>query len=351
MNIKKQTMDSRRLKQIVNQLKKSLENWDIKKAIKHSNDETQTRDNLIHPFFEMLNYNKMDDYSHEYIADMGDKRGRRVDMALYLGKKQPAILVECKRATARLTDNNFRQLNEYCLYTPSAKVAVLTNGIIYNFYTRSSDKNAILNESPFFSFDLSNYEYSDLDILALFNRQSIDINDIISEAEDIYFMDNFDEAMFKTLANPSDELAKLIYRNMGGNRLTEKVSTQIKGLINSISIKNALERIVKKEVEESNAGIMTTVEEIKAYNVIKTILAMSSKFKNSDLERVSYKDFKGSFKILVDGKQTKSICSIKLNGKSKILEIEGVRNEIEEMDAASLTKFKKELVQSALNNL
>ena len=44
-------MDSKRLKQIVNQLRRSLENWDIEKAIKHSEDETQNRDNLINPFF------------------------------------------------------------------------------------------------------------------------------------------------------------------------------------------------------------------------------------------------------------------------------------------------------------
>jgi len=80
-------------------------------------------------------------------------------------------------------------------------------------------------------------------------------------------------------------------------------------------------------------------------------MAMSSKFKNSDLDRVSYKYFKGSFKILVDGKQTKSICSIVIKQNSKIIEINGVRNEIEDMDIASLTKFKRELVESALNNL
>ena len=171
------------------------------------------------------------------------------------------------------------------------------------------------------------------------------------EAEDIYFTDKFDVALFKTLSEPSDELVKSIYRNMGGNRLTESMKAQVGELINSVSIRSALEKIIEKEVFESNSGIITTNEEIKAYNVIKTIMAMSSKFKNSDLERIGYKDFKGSFKIIVDGKQTKSICSIRLNGKSKILEIEGVRNELEAMDAASLTKFKKELVQSALNNL
>lgn len=138
---------------------------------------------------------------------------------------------------------------------------------------------------------------------------------------------------------------------MGGNRLTESRKSQVKELINSISIRSALEKIVQKEVAESNSGIFTTDEEIKAYNIIKTIMAMSSKFKNSDLDRISYKDFKGSFKIVVDGKQTKSICSIIIKERVKIIEIEGVRNEIEELDTASLTKFKKELVASALNNL
>ena len=46
-------MDSKKLKQIINQLKKSFDNWDFNKAINHSKDETQTRDNLIHPFFNI----------------------------------------------------------------------------------------------------------------------------------------------------------------------------------------------------------------------------------------------------------------------------------------------------------
>jgi len=128
-------MDNKKQKQITNQIKRSLENWDIDKAIKFSKDETQTRDNLIHPFFNLLNYSKLDDYSHEYIADIGEKKGKRVDIAITLGKKTPIILVECKSVTQNLKVDFFRQLNEYCLYTPSAKVGILTNGIIYNFYT------------------------------------------------------------------------------------------------------------------------------------------------------------------------------------------------------------------------
>lgn len=343
-------MDSKKLKQITNQLKKSFDNWDFNKAINHSNDETQTRDNLIHPFFNILNYSKLDDYTHEYISDMGDKKGRKVDIAITLGKKEPLILVECKSATAKLNDNHFRQLNEYCLYSPSAKVGVLTNGIIYNFYTVNQKEKKGLNSKPFFTFDLTNYDNSQLEMLALFNRQSIEINEIIQEAEDVYFLDNFDNALFKTLVE-TDDLVKLIFKNMGGLRSTEKALSQIKGLVNSISIKTALDKIIQKEISESNSGIITTAEEIKAYNVIKTILAMSSKIKAADLERINYRDLKNSFLIIVDDKQTKNICSLVFKEKLKAIDINGNRFELDDVTVSSITKLKKELTESALSNL
>lgn len=343
-------MDSKKLKQITNQLKKSFDNWDFNKAINHSNDETQTRDNLIHPFFNILNYSKLDDYTHEYISDMGDKKGRKVDIAITLGKKEPLILVECKSATAKLNDNHFRQLNEYCLYSPSAKVGVLTNGIIYNFYTVNQKEKKGLNSKPFFTFDLTNYDNSQLEMLALFNRQSIEINEIIQEAEDVYFLDNFDNALFKTLVE-TDDLVKLIFKNMGGLRSTEKALSQIKGLVNSISIKTALDKIIQKEISESNSGIITTAEEIKAYNVIKTILAMSSKIKAADLERITYRDLKNSFLIIVDDKQTKNICSLVFKEKLKAIDINGKRFELVDVTVTSITKLKKELTESALSNL
>jgi hypothetical protein len=343
-------MDSKKLKQITNQLKKSFDNWDFNKAINLSNDETQTRDNLIHPFFNILNYSKMDDYSHEYVADMGDKKGRKVDIAITLGKKDPLMLIECKSVTAKLNDNHFRQLNEYCLYSPTAKIGILTNGVIYNFYTVNAREKKGLNTKPFFTFDLTNYDTAQLETLALFNRQSIEISEIIQEAEDVYFLDNFDNAFFKTLVD-TDDLVKLIFKNMGGLRSTEKALAQIKELINSISIKTALDKIIQKEISTSNSGIITTTEEIKAYNVIKTILAMSSKIKTIDLDRISYRDLKNSFLIIVDEKQTKNICSLVFKEKLKAIDINGDRYELEDVSVSSITKLKIELTKSALTSL
>jgi hypothetical protein len=342
-------MDSKRLKQITAQISKLLNKWDVKKAISFSADETQTRDFLIEPFFEMLNYNKMDDYLHEYIADMGAKRGRRVDMAISFGKSKPTILVECKKATINLVDNHFRQLNEYCLYTESAKIGIVTNGIIYDFYTRSDENNVILNESPFFTFNVTDYTESDIEKLALFYRPTFDLDIIIEKAKEVYFLSKFDEALFDTLSNPSDDIIRAIYKKMGGKRLTENVSTQIYDLINSSSLKTVLERIVKKEIEESNTGIITTSAELRVYNIIKTILAMSSKIKNAELERITYKDFKGSFAIIVDGSSRNKICSLKIH--KNLIEIGDDTFELKDTRSVSLTQFKKELVASALKYL
>ena len=89
-----------------------------------------------------------------------------------------------------------------------------------------------------------------------------------------------------------------------------KVSDKIKSLINGSSLSAVASRLVKEEASKSNSGIITTEEEIKAYNVVKTILAMSSKFKNSDLDRISFRDLKGFFLILFDDNQKKRICSL-----------------------------------------
>jgi hypothetical protein len=344
-------MDSKKLRQITNNLRKQLDNWDFKKAIDASKDETQTRDNLIHDLLGILNYKKIDHYTHEFYADIADKKNRRVDIAITLGKKDPVMLVECKTVGAKLNDNHFRQLNEYCLYTPSAKIGILTNGVIYNFHAVDTKAKKGLNPKPFFTFDLLNYDTADLEMLALFTLQDLEIKDILELAEEVYFLDEFDNALYKTLADPSDDLAKVIFKHMGGQRATEKMLKQIKDLVNSVSIKTALERVIKKEISESNSGIITTDEEVKAYNVIKTILAMSSKIKDPQLARISYRDMKNKFAIIVDDNQTKNICSLVFKDKVKNVEINGNPYTLEDVTVASITKLKKQLTERAIELL
>ena len=182
-------------------------------------------------------------------------------------------------------------------------------------------------------------------------RNVIDINSILEAAEETYFLDNFDEALYDTLVNPSEDLIKIINSNMGGKRKSDKIYSKIKELINGTSLISTSNRIIKFEASISNSGIITTDEEIKAYNVIKTIMAMSSKFKNNDLQRISYRDLKGKFLVLFDDNQKKKICSLILKEKSKVVEINGEKFPLEDTSIASITKLKKQLLESALQHV
>ena len=332
--------------QLVRSLKKSLEKSNLKESLKLCNDETNTRARIIHPFLELLGYQQFDDYTHEYIADIKGKRGTKVDIAITLGKKIPSVLIECKKAGQKLNDKNFKQLNEYVVYTPSAKVGILTNGQVWEFYIRGDSG---LNNTPFFSFNIEDFSYSDLESLSMFMKTEFNINEIKEEADSIHFLENFDDALFSVLNNPTSPLIKSINEAMGGKRVTDKIAQKISELVNSISIKSVYERMITEEAKLR--GIVTTDEEYKAFNVIKTILAMSSKFKNSELDRIGFRDQRGSFKILIDENQKRCICDIIIKEKVSYIEINKKKFLIEGVTVADITKHKKEIISSALKNL
>ena len=149
------------------------------------------------------------------------------------------------------------------------------------------------------------FRHPDLEELAAFYRPSIDLNSIIEDAEETYFLESFDEALFKTLYKPKKELIKLVYDNMGGKRLTDKISDSIFDLINSISYEQAIEKIRRAEAKDSKSGVITTAKELKSLDIIKTIVAMTSKINNKEIDRIGYKDYKGQFKIIVDNMPSK----------------------------------------------
>ena len=70
-------MDASNLKQISRSISRQFEKWDYKKAIKLSDSEAATRDYLIEPFFEILGYTKMDDYSHEFSLPIAKGKVRK----------------------------------------------------------------------------------------------------------------------------------------------------------------------------------------------------------------------------------------------------------------------------------
>ena len=188
-------------------------------------------------------------------------------------------------------------------------------------------------------------------MLAMFYRPTISLDYIIEEANEVYFLQKFDDALFKTMNKPSTDFLKIIYTNMGGKRMTDSVTEKIFNLVNSLSIQTALNRIKKVEALNSKSGVFTTAEELKAYNIVKTIMAMSNKIKNVDLERIGYRDYKGFFAVLIDDNQTKKVCYFNLNSSQKTINIGMNKHILDEISAREITKHRRELVDSVVENL
>ena len=131
---------------------------------------------------------------------------------------------------------------------------------------------------------------------------------------------------------------------MGGKRITDRVHKKLSKLINSVSIERSIEVIKELEGKQSSSGIFTTAEELKAYQIIKTILVMNPKLKDHS-ERIGYKDYKSQFKILIDDMPSKEICNLSLTNSSKKLTIGKETFDLDKISTLELRKFRMKLVE------
>lgn len=333
---------------IVKDLKRSIAAFDLKQAIEQSDNEAKTRMYLVEPIFKMLRYNRGFEDGNlipEYDADFANLKGRKVDYAIKF-KNKVEIIIEVKKVSINLSDRHLRQLNEYFINTNESKIGVLTNGIEYKFYCRNNSRGAGLHPTPFYSFNIENIEGGSLDQIAEFYMTNIEIKSIITKAQELFFLEEFEEAFYKELSSPSRDFIRAIYTRMNGLRLNERTEKQIRELINSVSVESALEKLIVDEANKANSGIITTNQELKVYHVIKTILAQN---KQIETDSIGYKDFKGKFSIILNSNQKKKICDLFISLNSQRIEIEGERFDIPNID--SIIKLKKRLVDSALSLL
>lgn len=328
-------------KQAINQLKKLIENFKLNDAIELCTNEAQTRKFLIEPFFFMLNY-ESNNLIPEYNADFGDRVSQKIDYAILLNKKD-TILVEAKKYNSKLTDREAGQLNGYFSNTKNSKIAVLTNGIEYRFYSDITEPN-IIDNKPFFTFSLQNYSDKDLETLIRFDKRYIKIIELVKSAQETVFNESFESAFFKELNAPSKELLKIIHKNMTfASKFNEETQGKMINMINSSFLKCMYDKMVLFEASSNSQGVITTELEIQAYHTIRTILIQNKKIPK---ERIAYKDFKSFFNISIDDSTKKVICKLTFNDKSMKLGIDSNEYILEHID--DLLKYKTELTNRTI---
>ncbi|OJW58042.1 MAG: hypothetical protein BGO57_12380 [Sphingomonadales bacterium 63-6] len=288
--------------------------------------EEAAKNALVMPFLQALGYNVFNpgEVVPEFTCDVGTKKGEKVDYAIKDGDAI-RMLVECKPANGELNLKHASQLFRYFSAIQEVRVAVLTNGVIYKFYSDIDAANR-MDEVPFFEFTLERYSKTDLRTLEKFAKQSFDVDAIIREAGSLKLQSLVDAELEKEFASPSDQFVRLIAGRIHEGNLTpqvretfkEHITRSISGLIrdkvndrlnSALSASNPHE---EEPVEVAGADeIVTTEEELAGYNIVRAIAA-----RVIDPARVVIRDAKSYCAVLLDDNNRKPLARLHFNSEN-----------------------------------
>lgn len=298
--------------------------------------EEATKTSIIMPFFQIMGYDVFNplEFVPEYTADVGTKKGEKVDYAIMSENGDPLILIEAKWWGDNL-DKYASQLYRYFSVT-TAKFGILTNGLIYRFYTDLDELNK-MDEAPFLEVNLLDLKENIVPELKKFTKSAFNIDSIMTTASQLKYGTLIRRVFEKQLNEPDDEFISFIISSFYEGRKTQNVLDEFRGIVKkSLSqfisdrindrLKTALDREAAVQTPEDPPAenppapdvadrIITTEEEIESYFIIKTML--HGHLEGHDL---TYRDRVRYFAILLDGKITKWICRLYLSDQRKKIE-------------------------------
>jgi hypothetical protein len=294
--------------------------------------EEATKNALIMPFINALGYNVFDptEVVPEFTADVGTKKGEKVDYAIMISNK-PTILIECKSCNSNLDKEHASQLYRYFTVT-EAKFGILTNGIRYLFFTDIEEPNR-MDSKPFFEVNMLDIRPDTVKELKKFTKESFDLDEILDSASELKYNREIKKIMAQELENPSEEFVKFFARQVYQGILTSNVKEKFAGItktavnqfikdqVNS-RIKSVLDASDDKEEQEtleeieSESRIVTTEEELEGFYILKAVLS-----EIIDVDRVFMRDRISYCGILLDDNNRKTICRLRFNRTQKYLSV------------------------------
>lgn len=333
----------------------------IKQLKENIKTEEATKQSLILPFFQALGYDVFNplEFVPEFIADVGIKKGEKVDYAI-LKDAEPIILIEAKPCNDSLAKHD-SQLFRY-FGTTAARFAILTNGIIYKFFSDLDQPN-VMDKKPFYILDMENLSDQSISYVEKFIKENLDIDNILNTASDLKYL-NLTKVAFKELMdNPSDDFVRLIlnagvYDGVKNQKVidkfkpitkkamtqvvNEKLSSKFKETLTNGEVENEKNEEIEESVEENK--IVTTLDELNSYAIVKSILR-----KEVEPQRIYYKDTESYFGILLDNNIRKWILRINLNSRNKHIIIpdenkKGIRYDITIID--DIYQYENEIIEA-----
>lgn len=286
--------------------------------------EEAAKNALVMPFLQALGYNVFNpsEVVPEFTCDVGIKKGEKVDYAIRSGGTI-IMLVECKPASAELNVSHASQLFRY-FTTTDTRVAVLTNGVVYKFFSDIDTPNK-MDDRPFFTFQLDAIRKADVRTLDRFTKVNFDIDKIVQEAGNLKMQSLVYKELQKEFQEPSEDFVRLIAARVANGRVTAAVKENFAALIvasvsalirdrvnerltSALSASNPLDDEPQAEASDEDGAIITTEDEIAGYNIIRAIVA-----RKLDPKRVILRDAKSYCAILLDDNNRKTIARLHFN--------------------------------------
>lgn len=184
----------------------------IDRSKKDIKNEEATKHSLIVPLIRELGYVDVpSEVDYEFncgINNRGDNR--RIDIVLKQ-EGRVAIMVECKDLSVNL-DNCADQLNYYFYAVQGARIAVLTNGEEYRFFS-DMDVRERMDKEPFLAFNIHNVSDEQIAFLELIKKDSFDLDKVIARIRELKAYPAFKIAVEKNLAEPSNDFVRWIAKS------------------------------------------------------------------------------------------------------------------------------------------
>ncbi|MYC72093.1 MAG: restriction endonuclease [Gemmatimonadetes bacterium] len=220
--------------------------------------EEATKNALIMPFIQELGYNVFDpqEVRPEYTADIGTKKGEKVDYAIFRDDS-PAILLECKALGVALDSSHRNQLFRYFSAIAKVRFGVLTNGLMYQFYTDLDHKNR-MDEKPFLEFNLSNIQEPLVEELQKFTKANFNADTIISRAEDLKYTREIKHLLAEEYNAPTKEFVRFCMDRVEGGSKTKKRVEQFTGFAKRAFREFVYEHSAPADTAESNNELVAS---------------------------------------------------------------------------------------------
>lgn len=298
--------------------------------------EEATKNAMIMPFIQALGYNVFDplEVTPELVADVGTKKGEKVDYAI-LKDGKPIMLFECKKSGADLGINHASQLFRY-FHVTAARFGVLTNGLTYRFFTDLDQPNK-MDEKPFLEFNLLDFKEQDVDELKKFAKSAFDVDTILTTANELKYTRSIQNVLAEWMANPSEDFVRLVSADLlAGKRFTPAVKEQFTQITKRAFKQLIGDRIndrlrvamtpeaptaepiavaTTEQAAELNDGpvIETSAEELEGFHIVRAILrgVVPSR-------RIFVRDAQSYCAILFDDNNRKPICRLRFNNTEKL---------------------------------